>query len=214
MQSLVRDNWERFANIRFEFTTNTATPAEIRVDFDNGKSHSCIGTYSLFDYPIQPPTMQLHFTCETLEYATRVVLHEFAHCLGILHEHQRVCSPVNFNMPNLEKKIQGDWDTVQKDYLRFPSTASIDPFPYDVKSITHYGFIASLLRDGKAIPERPAISKKDKAYIAYLCPKPCGGTIDLGEEPMFYTISGDRHVLFDALQKSVPRVVLGITSMS
>lgn len=92
---------------------------------------------------------------------------------------------------------------------RDPSLSRIDPFGYNVHSITHYGIPASLLRKGETTSESTTLLEEDKAFITYLYPKPCGGTIDLGPNINPGSISGNRSL--DALQKSIPRVVMGIT---
>ena len=81
--------WEQFANIKFQFVTSGK--AQIRVAFIEGNgSWSYLGTQALLYIDQQIPTMNygwLRPNTDDDEY-TRVVLHEFGHSLGCIHEHQ------------------------------------------------------------------------------------------------------------------------------
>ena len=78
--------WEKYANIKFNFVTNDNT-AKIRVSFVSGDgSWSYIGKST----PSTGATMNFGWlTASTAdsEYS-RVVIHEFGHALGMIHEHQ------------------------------------------------------------------------------------------------------------------------------
>ena len=83
--------WEKFANIKFKFVTSGS--AEIRISFsaDTG-SWSALGTDALVEryFPRYQPTMNygwLKDDTDDEEYE-RVVVHEFGHALGAIHEHQ------------------------------------------------------------------------------------------------------------------------------
>lgn len=79
--------WSQFANIKFIFGSNPN--AEIRVSFKDRGSWSYIGTDAL-SIDKSKPTMNYGWLTPTTsdnEYS-RVVLHEFDHSLGCIHEHQ------------------------------------------------------------------------------------------------------------------------------
>ncbi len=84
----MQKRWEEFANIKLEFGNNP--DAEIRIAFDmNDGSWSYIGT-SCKEVDKKEPTMNygwLQPDTPEVEYS-RVVLHEFGHALGCIHEHQ------------------------------------------------------------------------------------------------------------------------------
>src|SRR5919204_1782748 len=83
--------WEQYANVDFQFVDDG--DAEIRISFsaDPG-SWSAIGTDALVEayFPKHQPTMNfgwLRADTADEEYE-RVVVHEFGHALGAIHEHQ------------------------------------------------------------------------------------------------------------------------------
>ena len=84
---MVAHGWEDDANIRFVF--DDRADAEIRISFLQEGSWSYLGKDAL-QIPATQPTMNYGWLTpdtEDEEYS-RVVLHEFGHALGAVHEHQ------------------------------------------------------------------------------------------------------------------------------
>ena len=120
MRSKVADHarkWSEHANITFEFGNDPE--AEIRISFRQPGSWSLLGTDAL-GVDADEPTMNfgwLHPGSLDEDYA-RVVLHEFGHSLGCIHEHQ-----------NPEAAIPWDRDAVYAYYAGAPnfwSRADVD----------------------------------------------------------------------------------------
>ena len=83
----VAHEWSECANVRFVF--DNADDAEIRISFLQPGSWSYIGVDALLILPDQPTMNFGWFTADTPdEEYHRVVLHEFGHALGCIHEHQ------------------------------------------------------------------------------------------------------------------------------
>ena len=79
--------FDDFANVQFAF--DDRADAQIRISFLQDGSWSYIGKDAL-QIPAKDPTMNygwLKADTEDEEYS-RVVLHEFGHSLGAIHEHQ------------------------------------------------------------------------------------------------------------------------------
>lgn len=148
--------WEQWANIRLRFVTSGT--AEIRISFyaDAG-SWSAVGRDALNTtyFPTHQPTMNYGWLRDTTaddEYQ-RVVLHEFGHALGCIHEHQSPTFSRTWNVDAVMKYFQGPpnfWDAaaIQHNVLQKYSTQGILATRFDPRSIMLYSFDAALFSDG------------------------------------------------------------------
>ena len=111
------------ANLRFERSTDPAK-ADIRIAFDaNRGSWSKIGTYAKGTDP-QEPTMNLGWAHETTPEKTfaSVVLHEFGHAIGLLHEHNHPHAQLRWNRDAVYADLMGppnNWSKETIDYNVF-----------------------------------------------------------------------------------------------
>jgi len=92
--------WTQYANLKLDF--NDDPKAEIRVSFLQPGSWSYIGTDAI-DPQLAPdqPTMNLGWLTKATrnDEVFRVVLHEFGHALGLIHEHQNPVATIPWNKP-------------------------------------------------------------------------------------------------------------------
>lgn len=148
--------WEQWANIRLRFVSSGA--AEIRISFyaDAG-SWSAVGRDALNTryFPTHQPTMNygwLRDDTADSEYQ-RVVLHEFGHALGCIHEHQSPQFTRQWNVEAVMKYFQGPpnyWDAaaIQHNVLQKYSPQGVSATRFDARSIMLYAFDAALFADG------------------------------------------------------------------
>jgi len=152
----VAHRWEPYCDIRFQFIA--AGPAEIRISFyaDDG-SWSAVGRDALNRqyFPLHQPTMNygwLRDKTNDTEYS-RVVLHEFGHALGCIHEHQSPKFTRKWDIAAVMKYFQGPpnfWSPADIKYnvLQKYSPTGISATRFDPKSIMLYDFDGALFSDG------------------------------------------------------------------
>ncbi len=154
--------WSNHANLKFEF--GNASNAEIRISFDGSDgAWSYIGTDNKF-IPLDQPTMNLGWQDEG------VVLHEFGHAIGLIHEHQNPLGGINWNKPNVIRDLSGppnNWDpaTIQHNMFKTYSEEQINGTALDKKSIMLYAIPNSWTTDGFQSEPNEVLSETDKQFI-------------------------------------------------
>lgn len=152
----IAHQWEKYESIKFKFVKSGT--AEIRISFfaDRG-SWSAVGRDALNQsyFPPHQPTMNygwLRDDTSDKEY-TRVVLHEFGHALGCIHEHQQPKFTRIWNKQAVLKYFQGPpnyWSPadIQFNVLDKYSPTGLSATRFDPKSIMLYEFDGRLFSDG------------------------------------------------------------------
>lgn len=152
----IAHQWEKHESVKFKFVKSGY--AEIRISFfaDSG-SWSAVGRDALNQsyFPPHQPTMNYGWLRDDTsddEYS-RVVLHEFGHALGCIHEHQSPKFTRVWNKPAVLKAFQGPpnyWSPadIQSNVLGKYSPAGLSATQFDPKSIMLYEFDGRLFSDG------------------------------------------------------------------
>lgn len=172
--------WEQFANVKLQFVASG--DAEIRISFSaDAGSWSALGTDALIEryFPKFQPTMNYGWLKDDSpddEYS-RVVLHEFGHALGAVHEHQSPRARLKWNRAEVYRVFSGPpnfWSKADIDFNIFKrySILTTNSTEFDPDSIMLYGFPASMFLDGKGTRSNKLISDRDKQFIAEMYPKP------------------------------------------
>ena len=163
--------WSKFANIAFDFAASKSN-AQIRISFiaDDG-SWSYIGTDCLGIDKTQP-TMNfgwLKDDTDATEYE-RVVVHEFGHALGAIHEHQNPKGGIQWNLPAVYAYFAGPpnfWTKEETDVnvVGKYSVEQLNASKYDPASIMLYQFDGALIKGGKPTKSNTRLSRGDKRFI-------------------------------------------------
>ncbi|HZW29850.1 MAG TPA: hypothetical protein VFF52_04030 [Isosphaeraceae bacterium] len=158
------------ANLIFEFRRDG--PTDIRISFKNPGSWSVIGTGCRQIVDPGQPTMNFGWldpaTDET-EYR-RVVLHEFGHAIGLIHEHQNPAGGIQWNQVQVVKDLSGppnNWSIPVISHNMFePYAAHETNFTkVDSKSIMMYPIPANWTLNQFSAGLNTDLSDLDKAFV-------------------------------------------------
>jgi len=171
--------WEQYANVKLNFVADG--DADIRISFyaDAG-SWSAIGTDALVEsyFPKHQPTMNFGWLRDDTadEEYERVVIHEFGHALGCIHEHQSPTEQLKWEKQAVYRSFSGPpnfWSQgdIDQNVLQKYSPEGLSATPFDLQSIMLYQFSAELFTDHQGTPNNGKLSAKDKQMIAQMYPK-------------------------------------------
>ena len=167
--------WSKYANITFDF--RDAPDAEIRISFRHRGSWSAIGTDAL-NVPTDRPTMNYGWLTPGTpddEYS-RVVIHEFGHALGLIHEHQNPSGGIQWNKSVVYRYYEGPpnfWVPQQVDINLFRNYA-VDQTNFtqtDPLSIMMYPIPEGFTTDGLVVGFNRILSETDKLFVSQTYPK-------------------------------------------
>lgn len=173
--------------IRFQFLPdNSPIPSHIRISFDEGGSQSTVGT-ECNQVSQKEATMNFGWITEnsTEEEIRQVVLHEFGHVIGLIHEHQSPKASIPWDSAKVYKyyyETQAPpWDSAKVNWniFRRYSASSTNYSAYDSLSIMHYAVPAFLTKNGFSVPWNSDLSAIDKTFIKELYVyRPCEVNVD------------------------------------
>jgi len=173
--ALIARQWSLHANITFDFGDDPE--AEIRISFGHRGSWSAIGTDAL-SVPTDRPTMNFGWLRPDapIEESMRVVLHEFGHALGLIHEHQNPSGGIQWNKPVVYRYYQGPpnfWvpQQVEINLFRNYDRAQTNFTMTDPHSVMMYPIPAGFTTDGLEVGFNRFLSETDKLFISHAYPK-------------------------------------------
>ncbi|MEG5266688.1 matrixin family metalloprotease [Pseudomonas sp. JDS28PS106] len=160
--------WLPHVNLKFEFVSEG--PSDIRIGLNTRLNWSELGTDALLVAQDQA-TMEFNVrelftdTLQPMPELTRIVLHEFGHALGAVHEHQHPDARIPWNEPlltSLLKQVGYDDALIHRNFLDRYEAADFHYSPYDPESIMHFDVPNALtLGDFQVINTGKTLSVKD-----------------------------------------------------
>ncbi len=163
--------WTQHANLTFAF--DDAPTAEIRIAFNDDGAWSYIGTDAL-GIAANQPTMNFGWQDEG------VVLHEFGHMIGMIHEHQNPGgNAIVWNEPAVIQALSGppnNWDlaTIRHNVLNRYSQTQINGSQFDEKSVMLYSFPVGWTTNGFHSEPNDILSKVDMDFAGTIYRKQPG----------------------------------------
>jgi hypothetical protein len=172
----IASQWMLHAHIKFIF--DNAPDAAIRVAFERGPSWSYLGTDALDPLiDADAPTMNFGwFTPATPnDEVQRVVLHEFGHALGLVHEHQSPDADIPWDREAVYDYYAGPpnyWSRQQVDHNIFQrySHDQANSSEFDPASIMLYPIPSQFTNGNFTVGWNRTLSATDRAFISQLYP--------------------------------------------
>lgn len=167
--------WSQYINIQFAFGDDP--DAEIRISCQLGAgSWSRLGTDAL-NVPKDQPTMNygwLYPDTPDKEYFS-VVLHEFGHALGMIHEHQQPQAGISWNRDAVYRYYMSpsiNWtkERVDSNIFERYSEDHTQFSQFDPQSIMLYPIPKEFTTDGFEVGENWHLSETDRAFMAEMYP--------------------------------------------
>lgn len=166
--------WTRHANLRFDFGGH-AHP-DIRISFRTTGYSSLLGTDAARQRAAEPTMSLGGFTASADEdELRRVVLHEFGHALGCIHEHQSPSARIPWDEDAVYRYYRDHhgWPREQVKHNvidRYASSLLRFSERHDPLSIMQYPVPRELTGGQLEIGWNSALSVEDKRFIALMYP--------------------------------------------
>jgi serralysin len=166
-------NWVKpgLANLTFDFRKNT-NDTDIRISFRYAGSWSVLGTTCKKITDKTQPTMNYGWLNKnsTDDEVKRVVLHEFGHALGLIHEHLSPEGGVKWNRKQVIKDLSGppnNWSesVIENNMFRTFTKEQLNLTRLDRNSIMMYPIPAKWTQDGFTVGLNTDLSDVDKQFI-------------------------------------------------
>jgi hypothetical protein len=154
--------WSTYGSIKFDFANNANPHIRIRFNENDG-AWSYIGR-DCETIPHGQPTMNLGWQDEG------VILHEFGHTVGLIHEHQNPQGGIHWNKEAVYRDLGGppnNWSKSVVDHNMFATydRSQVNATEVDKKSIMLYAIPAAWTADGFSSTENSVLSEQDKRFI-------------------------------------------------
>jgi serralysin len=159
------------ANVGFDFRKDTNN-TNIRISFQYKGSWSVLGTSCKEITDLSQPTMNFGWLDKdsTDDEIREVVLHEFGHALGLIHEHMSPGGHIAWNRDQVIKELSGppnNWSIEVIEHNMFETFEKKDTnfTEMDPHSIMMYPISARWTLDGFSVGANSRLSDVDRQFI-------------------------------------------------
>jgi hypothetical protein len=159
------------ANLKFVFV-NTPAQASIRISFQYPGSWSVLGKTCLQITDKTKPTMNYGWLtpASSEDAVRRVVLHEFGHAIGLIHEHQNPKNGIRWNRAKVIADLSGppnNWNAQQIEFNMFHKfqEAEVRATPVDSASIMMYPIPKTWTTNGFSAALNSTLAATDKSLV-------------------------------------------------
>jgi len=200
VEKVVMTMVQPYVNLKLTFGSY-GNDADIRITFEHeNQAYSRLGTQSTWykESRDQPESMNLGWLdephrgsfewkgvvynlpgCTWCSNNTNgsVIIHEFGHALGMVHEHQNPDGGIDWNVPAVLSYFSGAPNYWNEDQIRFNvldkySATLLNASKFDPQSIMLYAFPATLTNNGTATKANGVMSPTDIEWIQKVYGKP------------------------------------------
>ena len=163
IKKIINERYNKFCGIKFTF--DNSIPHDLTISFIPAQSWSCIGKDCSLG--VYAPEICRNVSMNIGWFTVGVVLHEFGHALGLIHEHQNPSSnPIKWDVSKVYNQFSGppnDWDskTIEQNILDPYQIDNITGSQFDPKSIMLYFFSPELTTDNLGTTQNWRLSGLD-----------------------------------------------------
>lgn len=165
----VADQWITRTGADLTFTwLNDPGAGDIRISFLRRGSWSLLGRYAQSQTNKTEPTMNFGWLTpnSTDQEVQEVVLHEFGHAIGFIHEHQNPDGGLRWNRDEVIRSLSGPPNNWSQQQIETNVLGQYDPrdligTPFDRDSIMLYPFPAEWTENGVSTSNNSDLSETD-----------------------------------------------------